>query len=425
MTEVFHNSSSGGAKALSSQFHEEFAELCALSTSGALTSEEMDRLEAHLKTCASCRELKAQYEQVAFDAMPAIAAELTEPDNNQSSNSWSLDQAEAQLMARVNSRSAPAITHTTKAQFSWQSAALGFAAALLLFLSGLGIYRIFIHSRQAYESTPVATNSIPTPSTAHEVNSPESRAEVSNREISRLRADLKHHLAEIEQMRTEKLQVEEALKQRTAELEQSTQDRSEVDQKNASAELELHELQNKLDSISKRESQEAIQLAALDGEIADMRDTLQEKNQEVAQDQDLLKYDRDIRDLVAARNLYIVDVYDSRKSGTFQKPVGRVFYTKDRSLVFYGYNLDEQAGVKNASAFQVWGTTRANDDNVSLGMFYRDDTNKSRWILKYNDAKTIAQLDRIFVTVEPEGGSKQPTGKPLLMTSLLMEPNHP
>lgn len=65
---------------LPSQFHEEFFELCALSTSGSLTPEEWSRLDEHLKTCEWCRERKAQYEQIAFDVMPALAAELMERD---------------------------------------------------------------------------------------------------------------------------------------------------------------------------------------------------------------------------------------------------------------------------------------------------------------------------------------------------------
>ncbi len=30
------------------------------------------------------------------------------------------------------------------------------------------------------------------------------------------------------------------------------------------------------------------------------------------------------------------------KSGELQKPFGRVFYTKEKSLIFYGYDLDQQ-----------------------------------------------------------------------------------
>jgi anti-sigma-K factor RskA len=63
--------------------------------------------------------------------------------------------------------------------------------------------------------------------------------------------------------------------------------------------------------------------------------------------------------------------------------------------------------------------------NVNLGLLFQDDTNQKRWALKFNDAKTIAQIDAVFITVEPEGGSAKPSGKPLLFTYLRIDPNHP
>jgi anti-sigma-K factor RskA len=103
-----------------------------------------------------------------------------------------------------------------------------------------------------------------------------------------------------------------------------------------------------------------------------------------------------------------------------------VFYTKDKSLVFYGYDLDQRGGVNQASAFQAWGrsgTDRQRD--ISLGLLYQDDANQKRWVLKFNDAKTIARIDAVFVTVEPRGGSAKPSGKPLLFAYLRLDPNHP
>ena len=35
------------------------------------------------------------------------------------------------------------------------------------------------------------------------------------------------------------------------------------------------------------------------------------------------------------------------------------------------------------------------------------------------------EIDAVFVTVEPKGGSAKPTGKPLLYASLHIDPNHP
>ena len=62
---------------------------------------------------------------------------------------------------------------------------------------------------------------------------------------------------------------------------------------------------------------------------------------------------------------------------------------------------------------------------VSLSLPYQDDSNQKRWVLKFNEAKTISQIDAVFVTVEPEGGSSKPSGKPLLFTYLRLDPNHP
>ena len=39
--------------------------------------------------------------------------------------------------------------------------------------------------------------------------------------------------------------------------------------------------------------------------------------------------------------------------------------------------------------------------------------------------KTLAQIDAVFVTVEPNGGSPHPSGKPLLFAYLGIHPNHP
>jgi hypothetical protein len=45
--------------------------------------------------------------------------------------------------------------------------------------------------------------------------------------------------------------------------------------------------------------------------------------------------------------------------------------------------------------------------------------------LKFDDPEKLAQIDSVFVTVEPHGGSKKPSGKQLLYASLRTQPNHP
>jgi len=62
---------------------------------------------------------------------------------------------------------------------------------------------------------------------------------------------------------------------------------------------------------------------------------------------------------------------------------------------------------------------------LNLGIFYQDNATKKRWVLKFNDPKTLAQIDAVFVTVEPGSGSRKPSGKPLLFAYLKMDANHP
>jgi hypothetical protein len=45
--------------------------------------------------------------------------------------------------------------------------------------------------------------------------------------------------------------------------------------------------------------------------------------------------------------------------------------------------------------------------------------------VKSDDPKKLEQIDSVFVTVEPNGGSHKPSGKPLLFAYLKVDPNHP
>jgi hypothetical protein len=61
----------------------------------------------------------------------------------------------------------------------------------------------------------------------------------------------------------------------------------------------------------------------------------------------------------------------------------------------------------------------------SLGIFYVDDKAQKRWVLKVDDPALLAHIDSVFVTVEPPGGEKKPTGQKLLYAYLNAPPNHP
>ena len=167
-------------------------------------------------------------------------------------------------------------------------------------------------------------------------------------------------------------------------------------------------------------------MTALEAKVSDLTGLLRDRENTLDQQQELLAHDRDIRDLMGARDLYVAEVYDVERNGETKKPYGRVFYTKGKSLIFYAYDLDQQAGAKNASTFQAWGRRGPDwQQALNLGIFYVDNSSKKRWVLRFDDPKALAQIDAVFVTVEPNGGSHKPSNKPLLFAYLHIDPNHP
>jgi FKBP-type peptidyl-prolyl cis-trans isomerase 2 len=78
------------------------------------------------------------------------------------------------------------------------------------------------------------------------------------------------------------------------------------------------------------------------------------------------------------------------------------------------------------NSFQAWGRRGPDKEQVlNLGTFYKDNVSKKRWVLKAVVPKTLEDIDAVFVTVEPNGGSHHLSGKQLLFAYLRVSPNHP
>lgn len=151
--------------------HDEFLELCAVSTSGQLTEEEQEKLQEHLAVCQSCREALRQYEAVVGQAIPAIAAN-EEPEAAESGPSWSQEEAEKAFFKRLTQaekhepnkfsgasdlRSVPHRQPPFSNGVGWPQLWMLYAAGVLLFLTlGFYAYRIRVH-----HSTDVAQQSPP------------------------------------------------------------------------------------------------------------------------------------------------------------------------------------------------------------------------------------------------------------------------
>jgi len=416
--------------------HREFQELCALSTTGELTAEEWARLTEHLDHCESCREAKRQYELLIATEIPALGAEsLADEEGQDAPGFWSLEEAEATLMESLREEPVPVGGNSASPTRSsrWKHVRRYAVAALILATCSVAGYLIGIQ-RGTGSDAAVAPAGSSAPGNSPRINPPakatvlarQGKTPPADDQAASLRSQARVNQQEMTRLKDQLGQLERELAQRNADLDRNLQDRADLNQKLAEAQSNAASLEARLSLIGKETSEDTQQALAFKGQVNDLSKAIEEKDKQIAESRELLDRDRDIRNLIGARNLYIAEIYDVGQSGDTQKPFGRVFYTKDKSLIFYGYDLDQQPGIKKVGAFQAWGGRGADRQHaVSLGLLYKDDANQKRWVLKFNDAKTISQIDAVFVTVEPEGGSTKPSGKPLLFTYLRLDPNHP
>jgi anti-sigma factor RsiW len=438
--------------------HEEFLELCAAATAGELSAAEQAKLDRHLAGCPECRRAMREYEATARRSVAALALELAPNNEEDADVSWPLEKAEKAFFKRLDKEQADHQPHGARedqgdqakqgqrftyrpSQFRWREVWMTFAAAVLLALAlGIASYRTGVK-----RGSDVA-RMLPTPPKAFSASLEEQvsdagyeRAQLVAKvaEQDKVVADLRRQVSEQLKQIKELKESGDTTAQATITARQSKQIGTEAGAKRneelSAAQTKLQELQRTIETLTGQRGEMAGRASVLEAKVDELTQLVRDREQaldqrqaEVAKQQELLEHDRDIRELMGARDLYIAEVHDVSRNGQTDKTYGRVFYTKGKSLIFYAYDLDAQRGIRNASTFQAWGRRGPDKQQaLNLGIFYEDNVSKKRWVLKADDPKTLEDIDAVFVTVEPTGGSHHPSGKQLLFAYLRVNPNHP
>jgi hypothetical protein len=423
--------------------HEKFRKLSALANSGTLSSSELLELEAHLNSCHQCREIHREYQLLATVGMPFLA---TAHPNLEEDAEWDDSQVRQRLLFRVRKQQSAANSledslFRQKVLYpyflgsparQWITGAL---AACLLVTVSLASYHL---GRATHDTAKQPLPSIQEKmrdlavqkssaddllqKQAARIVQVEDRSTRQQQEVSRLQAAL--HVLEQRsvQLLAAKSESEERVLAVSRQRDSLTAQLQQAEQSYRSAQVELASLRVEYDRARLR-------MTALESKNDDLAASNRGLEQKLTDTDRLLASDRDIRELMGARKLYIADVFDVDSGSHTRKPFGRIFYTQKKSLIFYAFDLDRQPGVKNTSIFQVWGQKDAeltkNARATNLGILYVDGESNRRWVLRLDDPKQLAEIDAVFVTVEPHGGSSKPTGKPLLYALLRKEANHP
>ena len=437
--------------------HEEFLELCAASTVDELSVEEQAKLDAHLAVCPDCRRARSEYEAAAVKGVAALAEDLGPKDQEGVDNLWSMEKAQESFFRRLDKEQEDSPSNRVRydrsdkaktgqrftyrpSQIRWREIWMPFAAAVLLALAlGIAAYRTGVKRGTDAARTlqpPAKESASSLEEQASDVGYEHAQLMAKVEENGKIIEDLRHQLsAQVKVVKSLK-STQPAPARSSASGQQSVQAASDPgakrDEELAAAQAKLTELQKTVEAATAKRDENARQAALLEARVSELTQLVRDREQaldqrdaEVARGQELLEHDRDIRELMGARDLYMADVHDVSKTGT-DKTYGRVFYTKGKSLIFYAFDLDAQPGFQNAKSFQAWGRKGPDKQQaLSLGIFYEDNVSKKRWVLKANDPKTLEDIDAVFVTIEPNGGSHHPSGKQLLFAYLRVSPNHP
>jgi hypothetical protein len=185
-------------------------------------------------------------------------------------------------------------------------------------------------------------------------------------------------------------------------------------------------VKSELTSLHASRTEDDGKSAAQSVEFAELSRRVREQEEVIDKQQKLLSVDSDVRNLMAARNLHITDIFDVDGKRKRTSAFGRVFYTEGKSLIFHAFDLEAPKVLNARHSFQAWGQVSGSSTSaVNLGIFYVDDPAQKRWMLRFDNPAVLDKISAVFVTIEPHGGVAKPSGQKLMYAYLGHEPNHP
>jgi hypothetical protein len=283
----------------------------------------------------------------------------------------------------------------------------------------------FTNRRIAQQPPVIVQIPVSAPAAPH-VSSP-SKPDPAIAELARLQSqqeDLQRALTDLQAKFSaadaDKTALNKQLEEKTAELTQ-------LQASAVSSQQTVASLRDQVTALQTQSNSKEASFIADQVRINDLTDQLARQHQAVDREQQMLAAGKDIRNMMAARNLHIVDVVDTDGKGRTNAAFGRVFFAEDKQLVFYAYDLNEKRLQDARYDYRIWGQREGQPQSAkSLGIFYSDDKTQHRWVFKYDDPKVLSEIDSVFVTLEPTNADPQhPKGPQLMYAYLRGQANHP
>lgn len=416
--------------------HQKFEELCALAAGGHLNGPEYIEFHNHIQNCSECTsaygELAAlitkEIPHVQNSATQAIRTFRTKPISDSRQRFLRRARTEGIVFSReIDQKPASKWLHFRPLP------ALGTITALMALAAGLAAYQ-FRHapakSQAGQPNSQVIAQLTRERANLESSLIAEQNAESASRqEVVQLHSQVDSQakqIAEFERKLDESKRQGQTLQTVQASLSDTQARVLSLQSQVRDKESQLAEANTELVRIRNAKDESDASLVAQQIRINELSDQLHVTKTSLDTERQLLAVGKDVRDIMGARQLHIVDVHDSDSSGKDRRAFGRIFYTEGKQLVFYAFDLNE-AKVRDAKfSFQVWGQQESSKATParSLGFLMIDDKNQKRWSLKVSDPNLLKEINSVFVTLEPGPGNRQPSGQRMLY-GYLGDANHP
>lgn len=417
-----------------------YEELCALAVIGELSSAEFEELQDHLRECSDCQELYADFRRIATDdvGLVAIEKQASEPDNLTGEPDENelltrlLDQAQREK-AVGNYRAAPPAADLRRRSrhesphfiANWfHKPALSYGMIALLGCVGVGMAAYRMKEAQLMPALKELSGQLDQWKNRAETMEAQHRSTFEwvrqrQSEQESLRKSLAAAEAKYARLQAQQKALEFQLATALAKIEQERQDLEAAENDAKDKNKQLGELQTRLHSAVQRTEEQRMIAENLQNRLAWTERALKTPANPPIED-------AEAKNLLGARDLHIVDVYDVDSNGKTKRTYGRVYYVEKKLLVFYAFDLQDKRHNRTVAGFQAWGYRQPNESKPeNLGLFHVEDGALNRWLLEVKNPHLLEHVDAVFVTLEPADGSPSPRGRRLLYANLAGPPNHP
>jgi archaellum component FlaC len=403
--------------------HAYYEELCGLAATGQIPESEASGFLAHLGECSACRSSVEDFTQ----ASTLLAARDAEKKSMSGVPHGMTERFIARARSRGLSINKNAVSQKRGHFTRWKvAAAVGLAASLLIagFLGLVGTQHFSHRSASTVALQSPGPSVVPQAPASQQSQDGEKNLQ---RQLAQAQAKVTTLTVQMNADRDVLDRESHTLASLQAELQRVQAENAGLKAGTETDASRIETLQAEIEKLNSVKRASDIAVMTEENELRNLRQTLLEKDVVLKQQQHLIDTGAQARDLIVARNLHIIDVYDRDGEGNAQRAFGRIFYTEGKSLVFYAYDLADPRKIDQQVSFYAWGERLDRDQPVKrLGIFHNEDVNEGRWVLTFDDPNVLAQINSVFVTVEQEKQAiNRPRGKRILNAFLGNKANHP